>query len=131
MLLVEKETDPFEFRQRPAGRRSSAGTVPRDPAFSRANARWTPWDMGAAPPARLHLGIRKGCAFVGTNRAENNAFFVKKSRLPTGWKEPSVEEGFTPPQFQEARNERGQLSYAPSEEAAKLIAGLPLVEVAE
>ena len=39
------------------------------------------------------------------------------------------EEGFTPPQFREARNERGELGYFAAEEAAKLIAGLPLVEV--
>jgi hypothetical protein len=108
-----------------------AVTIPYDPAFSRATAHWSHLYMGASLPALVRLGTRKGYAFVGTNRAGNNAFFIEKPRLPAGWRELTVAEGFTPPQFREARNEKGQLAYYPAEEAAKLIAGLPLVEVPE
>lgn len=108
-----------------------AVTVPYDPAFRRDTAHWSQVYIGASLRALVRLGARKGYAFVGTNRAGNNAFFVEKSRLPAGWKDLTVEEGFTPPQFREARNEKGQLSYLPAEEAAKLISNLPLVEIPE
>ena len=108
-----------------------AVTVPYDPAFRRETAHWSHVYVGASLRALVRLGKRKGYAFVGTNTAGNNAFFVEKSRLPAGWRELSVEEGFTPPQFREARNEQGQLGFFPATEAAKFIADLPLVEVPE
>jgi len=108
-----------------------AVTVPYDPQFRRDTAHWSHVYVGASLRALVRLGRRKGYAFVGTNRAGNNAFFVESSRLPAGWRDLTVEEGFTPPQFREARNEKGQLGYFPAEEAAKLIANLPLVEVPE
>lgn len=108
-----------------------AVTVPYDPEFRRDTAHWSQVYVGASLRALVRLGQRKGYAFVGTNRAGNNAFFVEKSRLPAGWRDLTVEEGFTPPQFREARNEKGQLGYFPAEEAAQLIANLPLVEVPE
>lgn len=106
-----------------------AVTVPYDPEFRRETAHWSQIYVGASLRALVGLGRRKGYAFVGTNRAGNNAFFVERKRLPSSWREISVEEGFTPAQFREARNERGELGYYPAEEAAKLIAHLPLVEV--
>ena len=106
-----------------------AVTVPYDPAFRREVAHWSQVYVGASLRALAGLGRRKGYAFAGTNRAGNNAFFVQRERLPAGWRELSVEEGFTPAQFREARNERGEVANISAEDAAKLIAGLPLVEV--
>jgi hypothetical protein len=77
----------------------------------------------------VKLGQRKGYAFVGTNRAGNNAFFVQRELLPPGMRELSVAEGFTPAQFREARKSDGSLALMTAEQALKLIEGLPLVDV--
>jgi len=106
-----------------------AVTVPYDPEFRREAAHWSQVYVGASLRALVGLGGRKGFAFAGTNRAGNNAFFVERNRLPAGWRELSVEEGFTPAQFRDGRNERGELAYFSAGEAMQHIAHLPLVEV--
>lgn len=104
-------------------------TVPYDPEFRREKAHYSYVYAGASLRALVKLGQKKGYVFLGTNQAGNNAFFVLRSHLPDGWRELSVEEGFTGAQFREARNERGELAYLSAEEAFRLISELPLVEV--
>jgi hypothetical protein len=106
-----------------------AVAIPYDADFRRETAHWSGVYVGASLRALVGLGRRKGFAFVGTNRAGNNAFFVQRDRLPAGWRELSAEEGFTPAQFRDGRNERGELAYFSPEKAAQVIAHLPLVEV--
>ena len=63
--------------------------------------------------------------------ALNRVFFVEQSPILEGWRKLTVDEGFTPAQFREARREDGKLGFYPADEATKLIADLPVVEVPE
>jgi hypothetical protein len=106
-----------------------AVTIPYDPAFMRQKAHWSHLYSGASLAALAGLGRRKGYAFVGTNSAGNNAFFVQRERMPAGWRDLSAAEGYRPAQFRESRDERGKLTYLSAAQGAPLIAHLPLVEV--
>ena len=104
-------------------------TVPYDPQFVRSRAHWSCLYAGASLGALVALGRRKGYAFVGTNSAGNNAFFVRRELCPTVLRELTASEGFTPAQFRESRNESGELTYLTAERGAELISHLPVVEV--
>jgi hypothetical protein len=108
-----------------------AVTVPYDAGFRRGQAHPSHLYMGASLRALVRLGTRKGYAFVGTNQAGNNAFFVQRERLPQSLPELTVEEGFTAPQFREGRGADGKLTLASAAENALIVQDLPLVEVPE
>jgi hypothetical protein len=104
-------------------------TVPYDAAFQRAHAHWSHLYAGASLAALVALGKRKDLAFIGTNSAGNNAFFVRRELLTAPLRELTAVEGFTPAQFRESRDDQGRLTFLDAEKAAALIAHLPLVEV--
>jgi hypothetical protein len=106
-----------------------AVTVPYDPAFVREKAHASCAYYGASLAALVALGKRKGYAFVGTNTAGNNAFFVRQDLQPATLPTLTAVEGYVAQQFREARDEQGRLLCLPPEEEAALIRDLPLVEV--
>lgn len=104
-------------------------TVPYDAAFQRHIAHYSHIYYGASLAALVGLGKRKGYAFVGTNSAGNNAFFVRRDLLPAGLPERTAQAGFVDCKFRESRNAAGQLAFLDAAEERALLAGLPLVEV--
>lgn len=106
-----------------------AVTVPYDPNFVRQQAHYSCIYYGASLAALMSLGQRKGYAFVGTNQAANNAFFVRRDLLPPTLRELSAAEGWRPCQFRESRDREGRLTFLNPEEETKLLAQLELVEV--
>lgn len=106
-----------------------AVTVPYDPAFQRAQAHHSHSYYGASLAALVALGRRKGMAFVGSNSAGNNAFFVRRELLRAPICEMTVAEGYVRRGFREARNEDGTLSFPTFEAEAAMVNALPLVEV--
>lgn len=106
-----------------------AVTVPYDPAFVRENAHYSCIYYGASLAALVGLGRRKGYAFVGSNRAANNAFFVRRDLLPASVRELTAAEGWRQWQFREARDASGQLAFLDPQQEAAVLAGLELVEV--
>jgi hypothetical protein len=108
-----------------------AVTVPYAADFQRGKAHYSNLYAGASLAALVRLGTRKGYSFVGTNRAGNNAFFVRRELRPQALPELSARDGFTPTQFREARAMDGSLSLISAADAARLIEGLPLVEIPE
>ena len=106
-----------------------AVTVPYDPAFVREKAHHSCAYYGASLAALVALGRRKGYAFVGSNTAGNNAFFVRRDLMPDALRELTVTEGFVALQFREARDEQGRLAHLSPEEEAAMVNALPLVEV--
>jgi hypothetical protein len=106
-----------------------AVTVPYDPAFVRQQAHYSCAYYGASLAALVALGRRKGYAFVGSNTAGNNAFFVRRDLLPSTLRELTAAEGYVALQFREARDTQGKLAYLSPEEEARLVNALPLVEV--
>jgi hypothetical protein len=104
-------------------------TVPYDPGFARQKAHYSWSYYGASLAALVGLGKTKGYAFVGSNSAGNNAFFVKSDLLLSPLRELTAQQGYVKRTFREARDRDGRLMFPTFEEEAALIEGLPLVEV--
>ncbi len=106
-----------------------AVTVPYDPSFQRTAKHHSNLYYGASLAALVGLGRRKGYAFVGTNTAGNNAFFVRRDLLPPTLPELTVAEGFTPRTFREGRDAEGKLTFLDAAEESAIATSQPLVEV--
>ena len=106
-----------------------AVTVPYDPEFQRAKAHHSHSYYGASLAALVALGKRKGMAFVGSNTAGNNAFFVRRDLLTGPLRELTAAEGYVRRGFREARDTEGKLVFPNFEEEAALVNALPWVEV--
>jgi len=106
-----------------------AVTVPYDPQFVRSQAHHSCIYYGASLAALVALGRRKGYAFVGSNSAGNNAFFVRRDLRPETLPELTSAAGYVALQFREARDAQGHLAYLSLEEEQALLNRLPLVEI--
>jgi hypothetical protein len=87
-----------------------AVTIPYQPDFNRTRAHASNLFWGASLRALCDLAAAKGYAFVGSNSAGNNAFFVRQdcaSRL----RRLSAAEGYVRSRFRESRNPAGELTY--------------------
>ncbi len=106
-----------------------AVTVPYQPGFERRRAHWSCLYYGASLAALVHLASRKGYAFVGSNSAGNNAFFVRRD-VAGGLRELGAREGWVASRFRESRDRRGRLSLlGPHRDRRRTMAELPVVEV--
>jgi hypothetical protein len=98
-------------------------TIPYDPKFNRFEAHHSGIYAGSSLLALCNLAEEKGYAFVGSNSAGNNAYFIRKNRLrniiPI-----TAEEGYVLSKFREHRDERGHLTFLPGYEAIKCIKGM-------
>lgn len=120
--IVVCEYNSFLGKERPL-------VVPYAAEFRRVQAHYSWLYYGASLPALEHLGRRKGYQLVGTNRAGNNAFFVRSDvgrRLPLR----SAQEAFTPAQFRESHDQAGNLTHLDYAAGQTLIADLPVCDVA-
>lgn len=104
-------------------------TVPYDAGFIRQKAHYSWSYYGASLAAVVSLGKAKGYAFVGSNTAGNNAFFVRRDLLKPPLRELTATEGYVQRKFREARDPQGRLAFPTFEEEARLISNLPLVDV--
>ena len=100
-------------------------TVPYDPKFYRMDAHHSGLYLGASLPALCNLANDKGYAFVGSNSAGNNAFFVKKENLGS-MPNLKAKDGFVESQFREHRDQHGKLTFMPRKKAIESIRGLPV-----
>jgi hypothetical protein len=76
------------------------------------------------------LGKTKGYALVAANRAGTNAFFVRRDLLSDQLRELASQDVYIQRSFREGRGEDGNLAFLSFEEEQKLIADLPLEDVA-
>jgi hypothetical protein len=107
----------------------AAVTVPYDPSFMRGEKHWSWLYWGASLRAVTRLAGEKGCALVGSNRAGNNAFFVRRDVLGE-IPEVRVADAYSPSRFRESRDRSGKLSHVSSrEKRLRLMAEMPLVDV--
>lgn len=104
-------------------------TTPYDPAFVRDQAHHSHIYYGASLEALRSLADAKGYALVGCNSAGNNAFFVRRDRLPTALRSLTSAQAYVRNQFRESRSAGGQLSFVSPEDEHRLLEGLPLVRV--
>ncbi len=103
-------------------------TVPYDANFVRHKAHYSGLYAGASLPALYELSKAAGYAFIGTNSAGNNAYFVQRKLLNNSVAEKSLEEGFVQSKFRESRDPKGKLTYFRGENRADIIRGLPVLD---
>ena len=107
-----------------------AVTVPYAADFFRGSAHYSNLYYGASLPALCHLAEVKGYAFVGSNSAGNNAYFVRKDRL--GPLAPlSAREGYVDARFSESRTVKGEFAFLRGDDRIREIADMPLYDVIE
>ena len=104
-------------------------TVPYRPDFNRTKSHYSNIYRGASLAAMNSLASDLGLRLVGTNKAGNNAFFIREDNPLVENFPGSVEEKFTASRFRESRNRDGSLSFVRYSDLAELISELPLVEV--
>ena len=104
-------------------------TVPYDPSFQRSAKHFSCLYFGASLKALCHLAAAKGYAFIGSNQAGNNAYFIRKDKRPPTIEEKSVEQGFISSKFRESRGISGNLTFVGGPKRIALIQGLPVYNV--
>jgi hypothetical protein len=102
--------------------------VPYVPSFRRQTAHASWLYAGASLPALCHLAHSKGYAFVGSNRAGNNAFFVRQDVLGE-LRSLEVEEGYVESSFRESRGPQGQFTYLAGGNRLTAIGAMPLLDI--
>jgi hypothetical protein len=83
--------------------------------------------FGASLPALHQLAQAKGYAFVGCNSAGNNAYFVRRDKLPPTVKELSLAQGFVPSKFRESRDQQGRIALLTGAARLTSLRGMPVV----
>jgi hypothetical protein len=105
-----------------------AVTIPYDEGFCRTVPRFHNVYYGASLGALCDLADRRGYAFVGSNSAGVNAFFVRRDVLG-GLPSLKAQEGYVVSRVRESRGLDGALTYVRRvEDRLRLIADLPLYE---
>lgn len=109
---------------------TQAITVPYDPAFNRTKAHYSNLYWGASLQALARLARSKGYAFVGSNSAGNNAYFVHESYVGKGGiVAVTPEQGYVESRFRESRDRHGQLTHLGGAARRQMIAGMPVYDV--
>jgi hypothetical protein len=104
-------------------------SIPYDPKFLRNEAHYSNLYWGASLPALIYLANKKGYAFVGTNSAGCNAFFVRKDLLNEKIEVVTADKIYFQSNYRESRDKFGSLSYISSEKRIDEIKGMPVYEV--
>lgn len=104
-------------------------TVSYDATFDRTAKHYSNLYFGASLAALCHLSNAKGYAFVGCNSAGNNAYFIRRDKLPSSLKELTPAEGYVFSMARESRSISGNLTYLSGTARAESIKGLPVYNV--
>jgi hypothetical protein len=106
-----------------------AFTIPYDKHFQRTKAHASNLYFGASLKALCALSDKKGYAFIGSNSAGNNAYFVKRHALNSIVRETTPADGYVLSKFRESRDTNGDLSYLSGNDRLKAIAGMPVYDI--
>ena len=105
-----------------------AVTIPYDATFQRTRAHYSNLYWGASLKAFCLLAERKGYAFVGSNSAGNNAYFVRLDKL-ANIRPLDVEQGYVAARFRESRNAGGDLTYLGSNARLQEISDMKVFDI--
>lgn len=103
----------------------AAVTVPYQARFDRRDAHPSCLYFGASLAALCGLAAKKGYAFVGSNSAGVNAWFVRRARLGA-LPERAPAEGYVASRIRESRGEDGALTFRSGAARLEEIRELPL-----
>ncbi len=98
-------------------------TIPYKEDFNRTDAHYSNLYAGASIVSLCDLAKEKGYAFIGSNSAGNNAYFVKKNYLKN-LTPLSAEDGYIESKFRESRNREGKLTFLRGKERLDALKGL-------
>jgi hypothetical protein len=104
-------------------------SVPYDMNFVRSQKDHSNLYWGASLAAITYLANETGYSLVGVNSANSNAFFVRNDLLSNRVDVMEAGEAFSASKFRESRGHNGELTFISGDERAKLIQGLPVVNV--
>ncbi len=104
---------------------NKAWTIPYEPNFVRQKKHYSHLYCGCSLLSYCDLAEEKGYAFVGSNRAGNNAYFVRKDKLKQ-LPALSAEQGYVASKFRESRDQDGQLTFATGAERVKILNDLDI-----
>jgi hypothetical protein len=100
-------------------------TIPYKDDFVTSAAHFSNLYFGSSILSLCDLADERGYAFVGSNTAGNNAYFVKKEFLKN-LKPLTAEEGYVESKFRQSRDENRKLTYLRGSEILECIKGLPV-----
>jgi hypothetical protein len=103
--------------------------IPYQSDFSRNNAHHSNLYWGASLAAMTHLAKTKGYSLVGTNTASTNAFYVRNDLLNDKVRVLTVEEAYSPSNYRESRDEKGNLTFVTADKRLEVIKGMTVYEV--
>lgn len=107
-------------------------SVPRNDGFERSREHYSHLYWGASLGAFVYLMESRGFRFIGSNRAGNNAFFVKNAQVAnlSNLELPSTDLSlYTDWRVRESRDKSGKLNFLSLEEAREEIEDLRVVNV--
>lgn len=104
-------------------------TIPYQPDFQWTKAHYSNLYYGASVTALTQLANSKGYALVGTNRAGNNAYYVRRDLLNERIQEVDVKKGFNFPKFRQGRYPNGKLTYMRRAEQQQILKGMKFLNV--
>lgn len=100
-------------------------TIPYKDNFVTSVAHFSNLYFGSSILSLCDLAEERGYAFVGSNTAGNNAYFVKKEFLKN-LKPLTAEEGYVESKFRQSRDKNRKLTYLRGSEILDCIKGLPV-----
>lgn len=104
-------------------------STPYTPTFDRSSAHYSHLFWGASIAALTHIASAKGFSLVGSNRAGNNAFFVRNDVLGT-LPVRAPQEAWAMNTYRDSRQSDGSLSFVTGRTAQlELIGDMELVDV--
>jgi hypothetical protein len=103
-------------------------TIPYDRTFHRTKAHYSNLYWGASLAALCSLGETKHYAFVGSNSAGNNAYFIRKDKLGS-IRPSSVQDGYVNSRYRESRDAEGRLTFVADKERVKIIEDMPVYDL--
>jgi hypothetical protein len=105
-------------------------TIPYDATFDRTKAHYSNLYWGCSLKALCSLADRKGYAFVGSNSAGLNAYFIRKDKIGN-LEALSAEAGYQISRIRESRDALGQLSFLSGIDRLKAIKDMPIYNLEE
>lgn len=104
-------------------------SIPYNEHFARDKAHYSNLYWGASLPAFDYILSKRGYAFIGTNSAGNNAYFVRSDLLTDQIIPVTVCEGFVESKYRESRDNFANLTFLAGASRLNIVQGLDVVNV--
>ena len=104
-------------------------TIPYRSDFNRTKAHYSNLFFGASLRAMEYISEKKGYSLIGTNRAGNNAYFIRNDLLNSKIKRVDIQSAYHYSKFREGRDVKGFFSLIFGEDRFQLIKGMEVENI--